>query len=103
MGGWVNALLSFKTHITQKCQATIRNLVKIHNIRKYLTEEATKMLLVGGQVLSHLDYANAIIAGLQECDINKMQRVENITAKLAMKGRKHDSSTTALKSFIGYQ
>ena len=68
---------------------------QIHNIRKYLTEEATEMLLVG-LVLSHQDYANAILAGLPECDIDKMQRIENITAKLATKVRKH-STTAALK------
>ena len=84
LGGWMDALLSFKTDITKKCQVAMGNLVKICNIRKYLTEEVTKTLLVG-LVLSHLDYANAILAGLLECDINKMQRIENITAKLAMK------------------
>ena len=71
------------------------NLVKICNIRKYLTEEDTKMLLVG-LVLSHLDYVNAILAGLPECDINKMHRIENFAANLATKVRKHNS-TTALK------
>ena len=102
LGSWVDALLSFKTHITKKCQAVMGNLVKICNIRKYLTEEATKMLLVG-LVLSHLDYVKAILAGLPECDIDKIQRIENTAAKLAVKVRKHNSTTTALKSFIGYQ
>ena len=55
-------LESLKTHITKKCQAAMENLVKIHKIRKYLMEEATKLLLVG-LVLSHLDYANTILAG----------------------------------------
>ena len=91
LGGW----LSFKTRITRKCQAAMVNLVKIHNIRKYLTEDTTKTLLVG-LVLSYLDYAYAIPAELLECDINKMQRIENSAAKLATKARKHDG-TTALK------
>ena len=54
------------------------------------------MLLVG-LVLSHLHYGNAILAGLQEYNINKMQKIENITAKLATKVRKHNGTTTALK------
>ena len=97
LGGWVDAPLSFKTHITKKCQAAMGNLVKICNIRKYLTDDATKTLLVG-LVLSHLDYVNAILAGLPECDINKMQKIENIAAKLATKVRKHDGTTKALKN-----
>ena len=75
------------------------NLVKIHNIRKYLTEEATKTFLVG-IVLSQLDYVNAILEGLPEYDINKMQMIENIAAKLATKVRKLDSTTTALKKAL---
>ena len=63
------------------------NLVKICNIRKYLTEDATKTLLVG-LVLSHLDYANAILAGLPECDINKMQRIENIASQACNESQK---------------
>ena len=97
LGSWINALLSFKTRITKKCQAAMGNLVKIHNIRKYLIEETTKMLLVG-LVLSQLDYVNAILAGLPKCNVNKMQRIENMAAKLAMKVRKYNSTTTALKN-----
>ena len=67
---WIDALLSFKTHITKRCHAAMANLVKIHNIRMYLLEEATKVLLVD-LVLLHLDYANAVLAGLPECNINK--------------------------------
>ena len=89
-------MLSFKTHITKKCQAGMVNLVKICNIRKNLSEAVTKTFS-GGLVLSHLEYVNAILAGLPEFDINKWQRIENIAAKLATKVRKHDSTTTALR------
>ena len=94
--GWVDAMLSFKTHTTKKCQSAMVNLVKIHNIRKYLRDDAAKTLLVG-LFLSHLDYANAILAGLPERDINKLQRKENIAARLATKVKKHDSTTNALR------
>ena len=89
-------MLSFKTHITKKYQAAMVNLVKIHNIRKYLAEDTANTLLVG-LVLSNLDYANAILAELPDCDINKIQRIENIAAKLATKVRKHDNTTTTLR------
>ena len=44
LGGWVNVLLFFKTHITKKCQAAMVNLVKITKTRKHLTEDAIKTL-----------------------------------------------------------
>ena len=56
------------------------------------------MLLVG-LVLPYLDYVNTILAGLPECDINKMHKIENMAAKLATKVRKHNSTTTTFKKF----
>ena len=38
-----------------------------------------------------------MLAGLPECDINKMQRIENVAAKLATKVKKHDSTMTMLR------
>ena len=74
----------------------MENVVKICNIRKFLMEEATKTILVA-LVLSHLDYANEILPGLHECDINKMQKIEYMAVKLATRVRKHDSTVTHVK------
>ena len=78
LGGWVNTLLSFKTHIIKKCQAAMGNLVKIHNIRKYLMEEATKTPWVV-LALSHLD---------SECSPSRTSRLQH---QQNAKDRKHGS------------
>ena len=72
------------------------NLVKICNIRKYVMEESYKDIL---------GRPSLITSGLCKCNPSrtsrvqhsKMQRMENIRAKLPMKVRKHNSTTTALK------
>ena len=47
--------------------------------------------------LSHLDYCNSILTGLLDVTINKLQRVQNMCAKLALRKGKYDSPTKCMK------
>ena len=47
--------------------------------------------------LSHLDYCNSILTGLPDVTINKLQRVQNMCAKLALRKGKYDSLTKCIK------
>ena len=73
------------------------NLQKLKQIRNCLTQEATATLAID-LVTSHLDYANAIYSGLPKSELGKLQRIQNMAAKLVTKASKYDSSTEALKS-----
>ena len=57
---------------------------------------ATKIAL--GLVISHLDYANALYSGLPDVDIKKLQRIQDIAAKIVTQSGKYDSSTAAQKA-----
>ena len=72
------------------------NIYKIRSIRKFLTTDACKTIVLG-LVISHLDYNNAILYGLPDVDINKLQRIQNMAAKLICKKRKFDSAKDSLK------
>ena len=50
-----------------------------------------------GLVVSHLDYCNTVLAGLPDIDIKRMQRAQNIAAKMILQRGKMDSSTQCLK------
>ena len=80
-----------------KCRTAMMNLQRLKSIRRYLTKETAKVLVLG-LVLSHLDYSNAIFVGLPDKDIKAMQRVQNAAAKMVLLKTKYDSSTDALKS-----
>ena len=41
----------------------MKSILKIKNIRKYLTQSAAEFLVLS-TVVSHLDYCNSILAGL---------------------------------------
>ena len=68
------------------------NLHKLKHIRKFLNQE-TCHTLVCGLVLTHLDYANAILADLHNVEIAKMQLVQNIAAKFVMGADNYSSPT----------
>ena len=83
LGAWLDEVLTFKKHIDNKCRTAMINLMRIKHIRKFLTKEATESLVLG-TVISHIDYCNSILYGLPDCEIQKMQRVQNISAKLVL-------------------
>ena len=60
------------------------NLQRIRNIRRYLSMEACKVLVLG-LVMSHIDYSNSILYGISNQEIQKMQRIQNICAKLVLR------------------
>ena len=68
---------------------------RIQNIRKFPTQDATETLVLS-LVISHLDYCNVILYGISNCDIAKLQRIQNMCAKLVLNRRKSDSSKQAL-------
>ena len=64
-----------------KCRMAMWNLQKLKVIRSVLTEGVCNTFL-GALVMSHLEYTNTILTGIPEVDIQKMQKVQNMAAKL---------------------
>ena len=96
LGIWLDTGLTFKHQISMKCHTAMFNLQKIRQIRSVLNMDACQTI-VFGLVTSHLDYANALYKGLLDCDLAKLQHVQNVVAKLILNRSKYDSATQALK------
>ena len=92
LGAHLDETLSLKEFVTNKCKIATMNIYKIINVRHQLTTEACKTFMQG-LVLVHLDYSNAILAGLPETDISRLQLVQNFAAKVVLGKKKSDSST----------
>ena len=75
LGGHLDSNLTIKHHIHTKCKAATLNIIKICNIRKYLMRETCHKLILL-LVISHLDYANSMLAGLLSSSIKIMQKVQ---------------------------
>ena len=75
---------------------------KIRAARKYLARKACAKLTISLDI-SHLDYANAMIAGLSKVSLDKLQRVQVIAAKIVVDKGQYDSSTICLEKYTGFQ
>ena len=63
-----------------------------------LTTETKKgTFIVREQVTSHLDYCNSLLIGTTQRNINKMQRIQNLAAKIILKKKPRDSATGCLR------
>ena len=68
----------------------------MHKIRKCITEDAAK-IMVNSMITSKLDYCNAILYGLPNCDLDKLYSVQKLAARLISGIRKYDHITPLLK------
>ena len=91
----MDANLMFKLHITKKCQNAMLNIFKIKSIRHLLTINTTTCLVLS-LCLSHLDYCNSMFYGLPAVTIAKMQRIQNMCARLVLRKGKYDSITQTM-------
>ena len=94
LGVTLDEHLSLKEHVMQKCKSAMWNLQKIKHVRSVLTKEACETLMLG-LVITQLDYANALYIALPECHLQRLQRVQNIAAKIVLNDG--DSSRSSLK------
>ena len=72
------------------------NLHNIRKIRNSLSQKAAEQIVIS-LVISHLDYANAILINLPAKTIYPLQRIQNQAAKLILMRKCSDSSKDALK------
>ena len=56
-----------------------------------LSQESCPQLILG-LVMSHLEYVNAISINLPQSEIQKLQRIQNMAAKVVLCKNKYESS-----------
>ena len=66
--------LEFKKFIATKVRNAYFNIKKINKIRKFLTDDETKMLMCSN-LSSHLDYGNSILVNLPKATLEPLQSI----------------------------
>jgi len=89
--------LSMKAHVANVCKKGFFQLYKLRQIRQYLDMESAERL-IHAFVSSHLDYGNAMLAGLPDDVLNKLQRLQNAAAWMLIQRPKDSSITEILAS-----
>jgi len=78
------------------CRSSYHKLCNIGYIKRYLTSDASKSL-VNRLITSRLDYCNALLNGLRQTSINKLQRIQNTAARIVTRTSRRSHITPILK------
>lgn len=89
--------LNMKDHITQVCSSINFYLRKIGRVRKYLSQSSAEAL-IHALISSRLDGNNALLYGLPDSDIQRLQRLQNNAARIVSRSKKSEHITPVLKS-----
>ena len=84
-----------KDHVSNIVRAASFAIYKIGRLSKYLDRESTERL-IHAFVSSRLDSCNSLLYGLPDCQISKLQRVQNSAARIVSRCSKRDHMTPVL-------
>ena len=87
--------LTMEKHVSAMCKQGFFHLRNIAKIKPYLTEESL-LTIAHAFVTSKLDYCNSLLVGLPSTLIDKLQSVQNSTAKMITGRHKYDHNTPLL-------
>ena len=87
------ALLAHVNAVCRSCNFQLRN---IGRIRHYITEDACRTL-VNALVTSRLDYGNALLSGVPDNVLSRLQRIQNTAARIVTRTPKACHISPVLK------
>ena len=96
LGVWLDNELSLKHHVAKVASACFYQLRRLRQIRRRAGREVT-IRLVLALVTSRLDYCNSLLAGLPNCTLDVLQRVQNASARLICQLKPRDHISTSLQ------
>ena len=95
LGAMFDSQLIMATHVKSVVKKSSFHLRNIGKARRVLTEDATKTVMQS-LVMSRLDYCNALLIGIQQDLIAKLQRLQNSAARIVSRTRKYEHITPVL-------
>ena len=95
LGAMFDSQLTMAPHVKSVVKKSSFHLRNIGKARRVLTEDATKTVMQS-LVMSHLDYCNALLIGIQQDLIAKLQRLQNSAARIVSRTRKYEHITPVL-------
>lgn len=95
LGVIFDSVLNLRSHINSICKSSSQAIRNIGRVRKYLSTQQIERL-IHAFISSRLDYCNSLLHGLPNCDIGKVQRLQNTAARLLVGAKSRDSITPIL-------
>ena len=95
LGVTFDSCMTMDRHISNMCKSSYYQIRNIAYIRRYLTIAAVKTL-VQACVTSRLDYANCVLYGLPKATLNRLQCIQNMSARVIARSRRSSHITPVL-------
>ena len=95
IGATLDSTLSLEKQISATCKSAWYHLHLISKIKKYLTHKQI-VSVIHAYVTSRLDQNNSLLIGLPKKSLNRLQMVQNASARLIMGLKKADHITPTL-------
>lgn len=89
--------MSMTAHVSRLCSSAHQRLREIGRIRPFL-QQSTCEHLVHAFVTSRLDVGNALLFGINQEQINRLQRIQNSAARLVTSTGRQEHITPVLQS-----
>ena len=80
LGVTIDNTLDFERHISDVCSATSYYVRALRHIRKHI-DLKTAATIASTLIASKLDYCNAILAGVTNHNVSRLQRIQNSAAR----------------------
>ena len=97
LGTTLDSHLDLGKHINNICKSASFAIKNIGRIRRYLSQSDCERI-IHAFITSKLDYCNAILYGLPQIQLDKLQRVQNTAARIVSKTKKSEPITPILRS-----
>ena len=95
LGVYFDQHVKMDKHVKKVCQACHYHLWNIGKIRKNLSQ-GTSEILIHAYITSKLDSCNALLYGLPNCMLNKLQSIQNTAARIVTLTKKSEHITPIL-------
>ena len=95
IGEYFDDDMKMNTQVTKMCKSAWFNLHKISKIRKYLSNDQTKVVM-HAYVTSRLDNNNALLAGVPKTLLRRLQLIQNCAARVIMSQKLKSGHVTPL-------
>ena len=97
LGVLFDSSCSLNQHVNKLCKALNYSIFNIGKIRKYL-DTSTAEIIVNSPVTSKIDYCNSLLYGINEYQLDQIQRCQNNAARVISLSRKYDHITPTLRN-----
>ena len=93
----INSQLSMKDHVQKVCKTSYYHLRQLRSIRGSLSADSCSAL-VRAFISSRLDYCNSLLTGIEKSQVNKLQSVLWVAARLMMRKGKFEPISNDIRN-----